>query len=176
MFKKKPVLWSSLVGLLVILNLVKWLPSLWQGKATKGTAPVLGLELDFPSGPLEGEGSLHRDLFALGSLPSGNIKRPKARKTQVPDQTPPSPTPTFTFPDGSLREIAGGYRLMGVVSRGGQSQALIGKGDQLFQLGPGEDLEGQYQVQKITDSEVYLTEKQTGNSLRLRIWDDQGTK
>ncbi|HTC19429.1 MAG TPA: hypothetical protein VK859_01180 [bacterium] len=176
MLKKRPILWISLVGVLVLLNLIKWLPSIWQDRAAKGTAPVLGLELDFPSGPLQGEGSLHRNLFALGSLPSNNMKRTKVKKTKIPTQTQPSPTPTFAFPDGSLREIAGGYRLMGVVSRGGQSQALIGKGDQLFQLGPGEDLEGQYQVEKITDSEVYLTEKQTGNSLRLRIWDDQGTK
>jgi hypothetical protein len=174
MFKKRPFLWISLVGVLVLLNLIKWLPSLWPGKASKGTAPVLGLELDFPSGLLEGERDPRRNLFALGPLPSGNTKRPKVRKAPV--QTEPSPTPTFAFPDGSLREIAGGYRLMGIVSRGGQSQALIGKGDQLFPLGPGEELEGQYRVEKITDSEVYLTEKQTGNSLRLRIWDDQGTK
>jgi hypothetical protein len=174
MFKKKPVLWISLAGVLMLLNLVKWLPVLLQNKGPKASAGgAANLVLDFPSGAQEGKGDDHRDLFALGPSTSGHLKRRMAKKAQV--QTQPSPTPTFAFPDGSLREIAGGYRLMGVVSRGDQSKALIGKGDELFQLGPGEELGGLYQVEKITQSEVYLKEKQTGNSFRLRIWDEQGT-
>ena len=178
MLKKNPLLWGSLVVLLAALNLAKWMPALWPSRASKEKAGAsFGLALEFPSGVQEGEKTVHRDLFTLGSRGGSAAGVRRARKAAAPAavQTGPTPTPTFVFPDGSLREAAGGYRLMGVVSRGGQSKALIGKGDQLFQLGSGEDLEGLYQVENIGDDEVYLTDKRTGNSLRLHIWNGQGT-
>ena len=62
---------------------------------------------------------------------------------------------------------------MGTVSRDGKSQALIGQGSQLFQVAPGDSVANQYQVESITESEVYLTDKQSGNTLKLRIWDSK---
>ncbi len=169
MFRKNPVLWISVVGLLVLLNLFHWAPSLWKGKIAPGREAAGWMRLDFPE-PLEkGDQKVVRDLFALGSRPlESNRVRRVARAAPVPT---PAASPTPSFPDGSILEAAGGYRLMGVVSRENSSQALIGKGTQLFQVGPGDSLEDRYQVQSITENEVYLTEKQTGNTLKLRIWD-----
>ncbi len=169
MFRKNRLLWISAVGFLVLLNLVRWAPVLWKGKIMEGRETSGWMRLEFPD-PLDPEDQkVQRNLFALGSRPpeSRRVKR-IVRVVTVPT---PAASPTPSFPDGSVLEAAGGYRLMGVVSREGFSQALIGRGTQLFQVGPGDNLEDRYQVQSITQDEVYLTEKPTGNTLKLRIWD-----
>ena len=129
----------------------------------------MGWELDFPAPLEEGERNLRRNLFAIGPVEG----TPKITGRFV---AMPTPTPTPSSPDGSVMEVAGGYRLMGVLSHGGKSMALIGKGEQSFQVGMGDEIEGLYQVQTITDNEVYLAEKSTGNNLKLHIWDTQGAK
>ncbi|GEM_PF-1619512 len=168
MFRKSPALWISAIAILVLLNLVRWAPSLLRGKGVLGRQAGW-MHLDFPE-PLEaGDMNVGRDLFALGTRPPG---AKAARRVAKAAPTPlPAASPTPSSPDGSVLEAAGGYRLMGVVSRGDSSQALIGRGTQLFQVGPGDSLEDRYQVGTITENEVYLTDKQTGNNLKLRIWD-----
>lgn len=167
MFRKKPVLWISVIGILALLNLARWVPVLWKENLSTGREDSQWLKLDFPE-PLNTEDQkIRRDLFAL--VPSGNT--PVKRVVRAAAEPTPAESPTPSFPDGSVMEAAGGYRLMGVVSREGFSQVLIERGTQLFQAGPGDNLEDRYQIQSITQDEVYLTEKATGNTLKLRIWD-----
>ena len=174
MLKKNPVLWGSLIFLLVILNLWKLLPAL--RRTAQGSGISGGLRLDFPFARSESEKSVHRDLFALGSSPPASPRAHSKGNIAPRAVSSPVPAPKPSSASGTVVEISGGYRLMGVVSREGKSQALIGKGEQLFQVAPGDELEGRYRVQSIGENEVYLTEKVTGNNLRLRIWDQQGDK
>lgn len=170
MIRKYPYLWGGLILALLALNLWRYLPA-WGGKAKGPGASAAGLALEFPQGP-EGEAPLRRNLFDFGAAPS-HVSRPR-KAAPVAALPTPLVTPTPSAPDGSVAEAAGGYRLLGVISRDGRSQALVGKGDQLFQVGRGDDIEGRYHVVSIDENEVYLTEKQTGNNLKLRIWDSQG--
>src|SRR5665213_58189 len=170
MLKKKPLLWTSIILALIILNLWKWLPTWGKANALPvGFIDVKGLSLNIPLGLEDGEKTVHRDLFVLGPL-GRTGSAVKTRLTPVRLFPTPISSPMAT-PDGSVLEVEGGYRLMGMVERDGKSQALIGKGSQLFQVGIGDDLEGHYQVHSITNDEVYLTETQTGNTLKLRMWD-----
>lgn len=182
MFKKHPYLWGALVSALALLNLWKWWPSSRSAPGTglpgawNGSSP---LTLDFPEALKKEEKTVRRDPFTAGfSAAAGRApKRAAAKPAPTAGFTPtPIPPAQLAGPDGSVAEAAGGYRLMGIASREGKSQALIGKGDRLFQVGRGETIEGRYQVGDITESEVYLTEKETGNTLKLRIWDPEGDK
>jgi len=175
MLAKKLLVWIFVILVLVILNLWKWLPTLGKGSSLSlGSVNIAGLSLNIPSGLEDGEKTVHRDLFALGPLDKAGGRANRMKLTPVRLFPTPISSPMAT-PDGSVLEVEGGYRLMGIVERDGKSLALIGKGSQLFQVGLGDDLEGHYQVHSITDDEVYLTETQTGNTLKLRMW-DQNTK
>ena len=68
-------------------------------------------------------------------------------------------------------ELSGGVHLLGVVFQGGKGLALLGKGEETFQVGVGDDINGLYRVDSIDQDEVYLTEKSTGNTLKLHIYD-----
>jgi len=176
MIKKHPMIWGTLIALLLLLNLVKWLPFLRGGGSGIGKGDsAAGLSLPFPSGAGV-EASRHRDLFAFG-IPSSSGHHPSRSRSGVfPQASPvPTPVPLTPAPSGGSAD-AGGYRLLGVVSRNGQNQALLGKGEQLIQVGRGDEVEGLYRVESIGENEVYLTEKQTGNTLKLHIWDSQGDK
>lgn len=176
MIKKHPYLFAALIGALLVLNLWKWLPSAsFQGGPKSGAAAHGLWSLDFPDPLGAGEKEIHRNLFEAGAaLGNGPVRRPLKLSRLSKVQPTAVPTPSDVAADGSVAEVAGGYRLLGIASREGQAKALIGKGDQLFQVGQGGDIEGKYEVQTITESEVYLTEKQSGNTLKLRIWDNSG--
>ena len=167
--KKNPLLWGALIGVLLLLNLWKWLPALKGGKAGSSTSSFAGLQLNLPSPPEGEDREVRRDLFSM-AMPV------KPRLVQVPRvvihlEPSPQPTPIGLAADGSIMEASGGYRLMGTASREGKNQALIGLGDKVFQVKPGDDLDGRYKVGEVTENEVYLTEAATGNTLKLRIWD-----
>lgn len=167
--KNKPLMGLLLIVVLVLLNLWHWLPR-WKSNPVFAAKSSSGeLTLNFPA-PLEDEEKIvHRDLFAIGYV---SLVHHLMKKSRVITLLPLF-TPTPSTADGSVAEVNGGYRLLGVVSRGGQIRALIGKGEQTFSVVKGDEIEGVYQVLSVTDSEVYLTEKQTGNTLRLHIWDQQ---
>jgi hypothetical protein len=175
MIKKHPYIWAGVIGLLVLLNLVRWIPAVWNSPNPSKKMQVGLLELNFSPPLSDGEKKVHRDLFsAVDSISPGVNPKPKSLgKGKAQGPSLPGPTPTPSSVDGSVAEISGGYRLMGTVSRGGKSQALIGQGSQLFQVAPGDSLADQYQVRSITESEVYLTDKLSGNTLKLRIWDSK---
>ncbi len=168
MRRKKTILWISAVGLLALLNVIRWAPVLWKGKGVENRGNSGWMRLDFPSPQDPAERKVRRDLFAFG--PSAIPDRPKQMAKATPIPAPQSSL-ALSFPDGSVMEAAGGYRLMGVVSRGGSSQALVGCGNQLFQVGPGDSLGDGYQVQSIGENEVILAEKPAGGTVKLRIWD-----
>ncbi len=168
MLRKNPVPWISAVGLLALLNLIRWAPVIWKGTGMDNRENSGWMRLDFPA-PLDAEDQkIRRNLFALGPSESPSHPNRIMKAASIPA---PQASPTPSFPDGSVMEAAGGYRLMGVVSRGSSSQALIGRGNQLFQVGPGDSLEDRYQVQSIGENEVTLTEKPAGSAVKLRIWD-----
>lgn len=170
MIKKYPYFWSALVVVLILLNLWKWLPSFkTSGSAFAKQGNSTGLVLDFPSPSGDEEKAVHRDLFALGEAASAPRERRSTVKAAAPAPVLAAATPLAT--PTPMNEVAGGYRLMGVVFREGKSQALLGKGDQLLQLMVGDEIETRYRVESISDNEVDLTDKQTGNSLKLLIWD-----
>jgi hypothetical protein len=174
--KRKTALGISFILILAILNLWKWLPVSGGKKSLNNREASFGLVLNFPSAAAEEDKTMRRNLFALGSSSPSGHRHGSGKTKNLPASVSTVPTLVASpvFPDGSVLEVAGGYRLMGIASREGKNHALIGKGDQLFQVGVGDNIESQYQVQNITEGEVYLTEKQTGNTLKLRIW-DQGS-
>jgi len=173
MFQKHPFIWASLVGILVLLNLWKWLPGFGAQKNRDGrNLDKTRLALDFPEVSGDKEGSILRDPFSVAASPSSaRRRRTVAKRTGPPVLPTPLPTAMGLAADGSVLEAEGGYRLMGIVSRQGKSQALIGKGDRLFQVGLGESLEETYEVRNITQNEVFLVRKQTGATQKLRIWE-----
>lgn len=154
---------------MVLLNLWKWLPVLKGGDGSSHGSTVAGIRLDFPSPPEGEERRVQRDLFAMAVPVRPRVVR--LPRVVVHLEPSPQPTPLGLAADGSILEASGGYRLMGTASREGQNQALIGLGDKVFQVKPGDDLDGRYKVGQVTDNEVYLTESGTGNTLKLRIWD-----
>lgn len=169
MSRKKAFLGGILIALLALLNLLHWGPILWKGKELSSKAPLGWMRLDFPE-PLEGKGQkIHRDLFSLGNRAPGTVL---ARRPVKPAPVPtPAGVPTPFFPDGSVMEAEGGYRLMGVVSRGGKSRALVGQDKLLLQVGEGDGLGDRYLVLAVAQNELDLKDKPTGNTVKLRIWD-----
>ncbi|MGH7739113.1 MAG: hypothetical protein ACREL1_03095 [bacterium] len=165
--RKKIALGISVIGLLVLLNLARWAPEWLRTKNSMVGAPLGWMRLDFPRPLKEADLKVRRDLFVL----EPSREAPVFRRRVVQVRPTPVPLPTAVSVDGTVQEAAGGYRLMGVVSKGGSSEALIGRGTQLFQVRAGDDLEGRYKVQSVGENEVYLTENQTGHSLKLGIWD-----
>ena len=168
--KNKTLIGVTLIVVLIVLNLWHWLPRFKSNTSFAGPTSTGGLTLNFPAPLADEDKVVHRDLFATGSLGQPLHSRPVKKPTVI--VLLPVYTPTPSSPDGSVGE-AGGYRLLGVVSHGGQIQALIGKGEKTFPVLKGDVIEGVYEVLSITESEVYLTEKQTGNTLKLHIWDQQ---
>lgn len=168
------MVWGSIIFVLVLLNLWKWLPRWKEDRGFSDKSVLTELTLNFPDALEPDEQAIHRDIFAFGSSnsASGLVRVRPTKNKAVPiifKIFTPTPSPT----NGSLTEMTAGYRLLGMLSRGGQSLALIGKGDQTFQVKAGDEIDGFYRVQSITESEVYLTEKQTGNTLQLHIQDQQ---
>jgi hypothetical protein len=154
---KKMVLWISVVVVLLLLNLWRWMPSRTSAKpAHRSVAAPGGLELQFPLGTAPAEKTPGRDIFTFGSIASPLGVHHAARKKTV-QVSGPVPTPTEP------------YRLMGVVSDPGHSRALIGKGSQVFQVQEGDSLENSYTVGPIGDQDVDLTDQSTGKALTLRI-------
>jgi hypothetical protein len=167
MIQRRPLLWGIVITALALLNLWRW----WPARGVAQGRSSVGPNLDLPATSIPSQRLLKRDLFTTRQAAVASARPPQVQVRLVP----PTPVPAATLPDGSVMEATGGYRLLGVATREGQSQALIARGDQLFQLKPGDDLEGRYQVGNIDGEEVHLTEKQTGNTLKLHLW-EEGTK
>src|SRR5579859_1724857 len=139
---KRSVFLGLAIGILVLLNLWKWLPSLKGRNGLSRGSAMTGLQLNFPL-PAEGEEkAVRRDLFSL-ALPQKHVLV-RIPRVVVHLEPSPQPTPLGLAPDGSILEASGGYRLMGMASREGKTQALIGKSDQVYQVKPGDDIDGRY--------------------------------
>ena len=166
MIHRQPWLWGGLIVVLGLLNLWRWFPS--GSGMGRGLGPRANLDLPEPSG--HEERTVRRDLFQSQAAPAAVRRAPPQVQVRL---VPATAAPTIpALADGSVMEAGGGYRLLGIATREGASQALIARGDQLFQLKPGDDLEGRYKVGEIEDEEVHLTENGTGNTLKLHLWEE----
>ncbi|HVM33096.1 MAG TPA: hypothetical protein VMU88_08180 [bacterium] len=152
---KKRMAWGAgLVLVLALLNLWRWMPAFAAHQTTHGPGAPGELDLLFPQGTTAEERTSRRDLFSFAALPAAP-SRPKP-------PAPAAPPPDFPL------------RLLGVVIQHGHSRALIGKGDQLFEVEAGDDLDGDYRVRGINDQEVSLWDRRSGGEVTLAIADAAG--
>jgi len=150
MKNKRKVLWVCLGGLLLILNVWRWMPVWRSAKASHRGAASGALELRFPLVAVPEERAVQRDLFAFGASSPSRASRP-VRKVVAE----PTPTPTEA------------YHLMGTVSEPGHARALLGKGGRFFQVQVGDRLEDVFRVRSIDDQGVGLNDEHTGETVTV---------
>lgn len=158
MNRRRMLLLSAAAGLL-ILNVWHW----WPGSASPTPA----------KDRVSGGGALQVEDFVIQGVAAGKLplarrdvfqpKRPVVVKAPAPVK-PPEPPPKS--PEELEREAAQAeylqIRCLAVVFRGGQGQAMMGMGQQIFHVGVGGQVGSRFVVNKIEEDGVLIQDSKSG--------------
>lgn len=162
--QRRNIILVGAAGALVLLNLWRWLPS---SSTSDGSVAQSRL-----TGPVTVQSlKLHGVAAASGDSvgPARNLFAPFVPAAPVPVKIPSTPPPVEATKRVSAKDSARNaaradmsqYQLVGIVIRPGKAQAFLMKGDQPYDVGVGDIIDGRIRVQKVSAAEVVLKDNKT---------------
>lgn len=148
-----------------------------QANSTLPTVKALSLDQSFPNSRQMVTFSQPRNIFAPLGLPKvvAKQKTPITPTPSHPTVAPPSPIPPGPSPSDlaaqRARQQLNQFRFLGYLTKGGESQAFLTKGQAIYIVKQGEMVEGQVQVNKIEPETILLSTQiwETGNQVQATI-------
>lgn len=157
-FSERHLIMIGALLVLLILNVLRWLPdsangdNSWSGKPANGAAEELLAYLNYVK-PGKKELEIHRDLFSPVISVSKSIRPAIVKKTIIKEE-----------PKQASASKLDGYKLEGIIDGGGRIQAFVSRQDEIFMVYKGDKLTGTVVVDAIRHNGIFIKDTDSGEN------------